>query len=261
VVNPRQGLLIWAVLPAFGCFDPTHVDTDDVASTGSSGGSSTVTATSGPATMTSPQDESDGEEDDDPSVDASPADDSSDGGDTSSASDATGTSSSTGGSSSGDSSTGSAPACPNGVLDDGEDCDDDNDVDDDGCTACAIDPSASCGGEPSVCGPSCDPLLQDCVDGQGCYAIEDSFLCAADVSGGGGAAGDSCDTFDACDPGQGCIAVEDLPACLGAACCTPFCDLSDPSPTCPDGLQCIEWFALGATPPGFEDTGICIAAA
>jgi hypothetical protein len=253
------------VLPVLGCFDPTQVDPDDVASTGSSGGSSDVTATSSTASLTNPQGGSDG--DDDTSFDASAAEDSSDAGDTSDTSNtsdtsvATGTSSSTGASSSGDSSTGSAPACPDGVLDDGEDCDDDNAIDDDGCTACAIDPTASCGGEPSVCGPACDPLLQDCTEGQGCYAIEDSFLCAADVSGGAGAAGDSCDTFDACDPGQACIAVEDLPACRGVACCTPYCDLADPTQTCPGALQCSEWFPGGTAPPGMENVGVCIAGA
>lgn len=49
-------------------------------------------------------------------------------------------------------------ACPDGVLDAGEECDDNAGVPGDGCTNCKIDTGYTCAGAPSVCafsGNSC----------------------------------------------------------------------------------------------------------
>jgi hypothetical protein len=49
------------------------------------------------------------------------------------------------------------------------------------------DPTTSCSianeGVLTLCLPSCDPLSQDCPDGQACYPIDNSFVCAPDASG------------------------------------------------------------------------------
>jgi len=115
-----------------------------------------------------------------------------------------------------------------------------------GCQDCAL----------WICIPSCDPLLQDCTEGDVCIPDGDSFICALDASGDEGTYGDPCEYANACDPGLYCLSSKYVPECKGAGCCTPFCDLADPS--CPDeALECIPWFEEGSAPPGNEDIGFC----
>ena len=49
------------------------------------------------------------------------------------------------------------------------------------------DPATTCtianNGAIVLCLPTCDPLLQDCGDDQGCYPIDDEWSCAPDTSG------------------------------------------------------------------------------
>ncbi|MEM6994071.1 MAG: ribulose phosphate epimerase, partial [Myxococcota bacterium] len=45
--------------------------------------------------------------------------------------------------------------------------------------------------------------------------------------------------------------------CAAAACCTSFCDV-DMGDTCPVGAQeCLNYYAPGSAPPGFETVGVC----
>jgi hypothetical protein len=108
-----------------------------------------------------------------------------------------------------------------------------------------------------LCLPNCDPLVQDCNEGDACYVIEDTTECASDTSDDSGAAFDTCAFANACDPGLNCTDEEIVGLCdEGAeACCTPFCDMQDT--TCPEGTQCISAFAEGMVPPGYEDVGVC----
>ncbi len=120
-------------------------------------------------------------------------------------------------------------------------------------TTCAIQND----GVLPICIPSCDPLLQDCARGQGCYAKDGDngeLICIPDASGAGGLDGDPCEYDNACDPGLVCIGGS--AGCVATWCCTPWCDLSAAN-TCPGvGEECIAHFA--DPPPGTEDVGICV---
>jgi hypothetical protein len=118
-------------------------------------------------------------------------------------------------------------------------------------------------GSLNLCLPMCDPLVQDCTDGEACYPIDDYFVCAPDASGGMGFYGQECNFINVCQPGLYCAPPELVPDCAGGfGCCSPFCDVSDPlsSAACPgsaDGQECVPWYAEGEAPPGFEDVGAC----
>jgi hypothetical protein len=129
------------------------------------------------------------------------------------------------------------------------------------------DPQTSCSianeGVLILCLPTCDPLAQDCQDGQACYGIDDAYVCAPDASGEMGAYGDPCEFLNACDPGLECLNADGVPGCQGAlGCCSPFCDLDDPEAgaNCPGadgGQECTPAFEEGQAPPGYEAVGYC----
>jgi hypothetical protein len=130
------------------------------------------------------------------------------------------------------------------------------------------DPSTTCSitndGVLILCLPNCDPLLQECDDGEACYGIIDGYVCAPDVSGEMGAFGDPCEAINVCDPGLECMPAAGVPDCPGAmGCCTEFCDLSNPnaSDECAGssgGQMCLGAFEQGDAPPGYEDVGYCL---
>lgn len=105
-----------------------------------------------------------------------------------------------------------------------------------------------------VCEVLCDPLLQDCSAGQGCYAAFDNFVCA-NPAGDAGVDGDTCATIQGCEPGllcksgtQGCNA--------DSGCCTPVCDMNGGAQECPEQQEeCLP--ALDNPPPGLQDVGYC----
>jgi hypothetical protein len=129
------------------------------------------------------------------------------------------------------------------------------------------DPEATCiianDGFLPLCLPSCDPLLQNCTDGEACYPSENGFVCAPDASGPDqGAYGDACAYTNACDPSLICAGAAAVPGCDSANCCTHFCDLADPEPSADcggvaEGQECLSFFAEGMALPGFEDVGFC----
>lgn len=131
------------------------------------------------------------------------------------------------------------------------------------------DPSTACtianDGILILCLPTCDPLLQDCSEGEACYGTENGYVCAPDASGEPGAYGDPCEAINACDPGLECLGAGATPGCVSASCCTSFCDTSDPgaSAACEGaggGQECVGAFAEGSAPPGYEDVGYCAIA-
>jgi hypothetical protein len=128
------------------------------------------------------------------------------------------------------------------------------------------DPSTTCAianeGVLILCLPNCDPLLQDCIEGQACYPIDDDFACAPDASAEMGVFGNACEFINACDPGLFCANPDAVPNCAGGGCCSTFCDLSDPdgSAACPGaagGQECVAWYEEGQVPPGYENVGAC----
>jgi len=105
----------------------------------------------------------------------------------------------------------------------------------------------------------CRPLLSDCPPGEGCYAVRHSFACAPDASDDAGAFGDPCEFVNACDPGSVCVNPDDVSECAerAAGCCTPFCDVNNPS--CPGATSCQPWSDDRITlPPGGENLGLCL---
>lgn len=127
-----------------------------------------------------------------------------------------------------------------------------------GMTSCAVSAFLA------LCLPYCDPLIQDCDDGELCIADGgSSFLCVPDASGDMGAANDPCEFESACDPGLSCLSPADASsACMQDAlgCCQPFCTFVEGQDgNCPNPDQkCVSWYGPDDTPlPGLEDVGIC----
>ncbi len=130
------------------------------------------------------------------------------------------------------------------------------------------DPGSSCSilneGTLILCLPNCDPLLQDCPEGSGCYTTNDIFSCVPDAGGEQGAFGEGCEFLNVCDPGLFCANPEGVPDCQGSiGCCSSFCDTTDPMATanCPGaagGQECVPWFEDGQAPPGYENLGACL---
>jgi hypothetical protein len=107
-----------------------------------------------------------------------------------------------------------------------------------------------------VCEVLCDPLLQDCPEGQGCYAAFDNFVCAMPgAAAGEGNDGDPCYTIQSCNPGLICRG--GTAGCpMDGACCTPICDMMGPPEQCIDPSEdCVQ--ALDNPPPGLESVGYC----
>ena len=128
------------------------------------------------------------------------------------------------------------------------------------------DPSMGCtianDGVLILCLPSCNPLLQDCAEGSGCYVEPNGeFLCSPDYSGAMGASGDPCAYIEACDPGLFCANPDQVPDCAGdSGCCTEFCDTTAPN-SCAGmagGAECVPFFEDGQAPPGVENVGGCL---
>lgn len=128
------------------------------------------------------------------------------------------------------------------------------------------DPTTSCSiandGVLTLCLPTCDPLVQNCAEGQACYPIDNSFVCAPDASGEDqGADNDPCEFINACDAGLICVnpaIVQGCPAGSGG-CCQVVCDLdADPGEQGCDTMEtCEAWFEEGMVTPGFESVGVC----
>ncbi|MEM6996050.1 MAG: ribulose phosphate epimerase [Myxococcota bacterium] len=127
------------------------------------------------------------------------------------------------------------------------------------------DPGTGCStsndGVLILCLPFCDPLLQDCSEGNACYPEAVGFICSPDASGPDlGVYGDPCAFLNACDAGLWCSAAENVPGCSDAACCNAFCDVAEGDTACPDmagGQMCLPFWAKGESPPGEEDYGVC----
>jgi hypothetical protein len=114
--------------------------------------------------------------------------------------------------------------------------------------------SVSNDGSLLLCLYACDPLLQDCSqEGAGCFWDGAQFNCdpAGDIP-----TNEPCGYINDCLPGHLCLDATALPMCAGAACCSAWCDLSDPQ-CLTVGTECISFYDEGTAPPGLENTGIC----
>ncbi len=108
-----------------------------------------------------------------------------------------------------------------------------------------------------LCRPVCNPLADECPDGQGCYPVGDAMVCSPDGSGDDGAAGDPCEFINACDNGLYCAGAASVPGCAGATgCCSPFCTVGDDT-ACLDGQTCMPTYPGGAPLECLEGVGQC----
>ena len=111
-----------------------------------------------------------------------------------------------------------------------------------------------------LCLESCDPVVQNCVEGEACYPYEGSFACSPDAQNEGWI-GEPCDWFSDCDPGLFCDDPSAFPDCPSQnGCCSKLCDLFGGAPYayCPDGFECVAWFEPGQAPPGLDHVGYCV---
>ena len=117
------------------------------------------------------------------------------------------------------------------------------------------------------CFDLCDPLVQDCPEGQGCYPDEEApggtgFLCLPTI--GASPAGGLCWLLSGCAPGLICVTPDFIPGCNeNFGCCTPLCDVTEAPDTCPavdSSLACVSWYIGGQTPPdaAYQNVGACI---
>ncbi len=109
----------------------------------------------------------------------------------------------------------------------------------------------------ALCLPTCDPLLQNCAEGQGCVWSGTEFDCLE--SQGSIPVGETCEFLASCVTGGLCIDNEWLPGCEGDYCCSLYCALDAPDicDSVHPGTACLPFFEEGAAPPDLENTGFC----
>jgi hypothetical protein len=112
-----------------------------------------------------------------------------------------------------------------------------------------------------LCLPTCDPLVQDCGEGQGCWpTTQGAFHCVYFAQSEGVHGYPCTNSFWDCDPGLACIEPERVPGCTGAnGCCASFCDTADHGACANyEGTTCVPWFGPGESPPCITETlGVC----
>jgi hypothetical protein len=127
-------------------------------------------------------------------------------------------------------------------------------------------PNTACmslaGGVRNLCLPTCDPLLQDCPGGSGCYPAYEAWACHLD--GLGAPPLDPCGDLDECEPASACIDAALVPGCATASCCSALCDTTgmDPDAGCmllDPTMICTDWYGPGMAPMGLGNVGICAA--
>lgn len=116
---------------------------------------------------------------------------------------------------------------------------------------------------PYLCYARCDPLAHACPEGQACYqdvSGADGFFCEPTPGSPGEEPFGACVSDRNCADGQACLAPALAAVECGSGrdgCCTPYCDLDDPS--CPGaGQACVPWFPEGTGPPEYVDLGVCL---
>ena len=128
---------------------------------------------------------------------------------------------------------------------------------------CPNTPGAKCvvynDGSLPICLNNCDPLVQDCPEGQACYnSAGDDFVCfKQSAMPGQGAPGDECAYINQCQKGSFCANATSLAGCATPSCCTPYCPVSGGNQPCNPGEDCVAFFEQGSAPPGLEDIGVC----
>lgn len=124
----------------------------------------------------------------------------------------------------------------------------------DECASCQL----SAQGPLALCLASCDPVAQQCPDGEACYPVNTDFACAPIATDGEGAVGDACVGINSCAAGNFCASAAASPDCMDEACCVSFCDTeaADPCPGAPQDVVCEPWFEAPAPSNACVDLGV-----
>ena len=116
-------------------------------------------------------------------------------------------------------------------------------------------------GSLPICLGSCDPLVQDCPEGQACYSSAgDLFVCFKESAmPGEGMPGDECQYVNQCQEGSFCANAMIVEGCPPESngCCTPYCAISEGDMPCQPMEDCLAFFEEGMAPPGYENVGVC----
>lgn len=124
------------------------------------------------------------------------------------------------------------------------------------CPACSSCITAR-SGVPSICVPECDPLADSCLEGSGCYYVDQQFECLPDNSPPQGGTATPCEAQTDCPHGFMCIAGPSVPGCDATDCCAPVCSLNE-FDACADvaGTSCTE-IAFASRGCRTADVGVC----
>lgn len=103
---------------------------------------------------------------------------------------------------------------------------------------------------------ACDPLAQDCPDGQACAPGSGGFNCIEVTTAG--VVGDVCYVAAECGPGLACVAAGALAECDGPGCCSSLCEVGDAGAQCAGAAEeCLPLFSGDNVPPDWADYGVC----
>ena len=119
--------------------------------------------------------------------------------------------------------------------------------------------SQTSAGLVNLCHPACNPIVQDCPEGQGCYPEASTFACISDGTGQYGNRDEWCNLSHHCSAGLSCVSHYER-ACPGGppGCCRPFCEVGTSGPPCSPLDECAPWFEDALAPAGLEDVGLCL---
>lgn len=113
-------------------------------------------------------------------------------------------------------------------------------------------------GSIAFCVEGCNPLTQECPNGEACFWTTDAFACVfttEDLP-----TGDTCGYINDCAAGNMCVTAQSVPNCNGSACCAAFCDLDCGMGVCMQpGTECVPFFEMGQAPIGSADVGVCLS--
>lgn len=116
-----------------------------------------------------------------------------------------------------------------------------------------------------LCVSGCDPVVQDCAEGEGCWPAGVEWACQGEASQPGSMPADACTSSTECAPGLVCLVGSPLSDCASAGgCCTPVCDAGSPDgdAACTQvdaAATCQPWYAESEAPIGLDHVGVCLA--
>ena len=118
-----------------------------------------------------------------------------------------------------------------------------------------------------LCLDECNPLLNECGEGEGCYPSDNVVFTCMPSSAPDAVHGSECDYINGCGLGQICVDAWLVSMCEGAErCCADICSVANDGEegicaAAAGNKSCVPFYEKGAAEPGLEDVGACIDAA